>query len=54
VGHAEAMLLIHHEEAQVAKGDVLREHPVGSDDHVYRARAKPLDHRLLLLGAAEA
>jgi hypothetical protein len=54
VGHAEAVLLVHHEKTQVAEGDVLREHPVGPDDHIHRARAQTLDHRLLLLGAAEA
>src|SRR5271169_495228 len=35
VAHAEALLLIHHQQAEIAKMDILREQAMGSDDDVY-------------------
>ena len=51
---AEPLLLVHHEQAEVAEVDVLRQQPVGADDHVHLAGGQ-VGERLLLLGArAEA
>src|SRR5438552_2979399 len=48
------MLLVHHEEAEVAEGDVLGQEPMGADDDVHRTRLEPFHHRFLLPGATEA
>ena len=54
VGHAEPVLLVDDEEAEVLEGDVLGEQAVRPHDHVHRALPEALDHGLLLLGGAEA
>ena len=53
VGDAEALLLVDDEEAEVLELDVLRQEPVGADDHVDRAALDVAHHRLGLLGGEE-
>ncbi len=53
VGDAEAVLLVHDQQAEVLELDVLAEQPVGADDDVHRAVLQALDDLLLLLGRAE-
>ena len=50
VGHAEALLLVDHDEPQVPEADVLAEQPVRADDDVHAAR-REAGQRLVLLGA---
>ena len=50
VGHAEAVLLVDHEQPEVLELDVLREEAVGADHHVHGALLDALDDGLLLLG----
>ena len=51
--HAEALLLVDHEQAEVLELDVLRQEPVGADDHVDGAALDVAHHRLGLLGGEE-
>ncbi len=46
---AEALLLVHDDEAEVAERDVFREQAMRADDDVDVARLDPLDDLLLLL-----
>ena len=54
VRHAEALFLVHDEQAQVAEQHVLREQPVRADDHVHLPRRQVVDGDLLLGLGAEA
>ncbi len=54
VGDAEALLLVHHEQAEVAEFDVLLQQPVRADDDVQRAVRQALHHLLLLLRGTES
>ena len=45
---AESLLLVHHDEPQVAELDVLAQEPVRPDDEVHRAVLQPRERRLLL------
>ncbi len=54
VGDAEALLLVDHQQAQVLELDVVREEPVGADDHVDAPVGQPVDHLLGLAGREEA
>ena len=40
VGHAEALLLVHDDQPQVAEPDVLAQQPMGADDQVHGARGR--------------
>ena len=51
--HAEALLLIHNQQADVLKLDVLREHPVRADEDVHAPRFHVLQNLFLLLRRAE-
>ena len=46
MGHAEAVLLVDHHEAEVLEGDVLLQQAVGADHDVDGARGEPLEHAL--------
>jgi len=48
VGHAETLLLIDHDEAEILEVDVLAEQTMGADDDVHRARFEPRQRVLLL------
>ena len=52
VRHAEAVLLVDHDEAEVAERDVLLEQAVGADHDVDRARREPLEHGFALASAS--
>ena len=52
--HAEALLLVDDDEAEVLERDVLREDPVRPDDDVERPLGEPAHDLLLLLGGPEA
>ncbi len=54
LGHAEAVLLVHDEEAEVLKAHVRLKKAVGADDEVHGALGKALQDGLLLLGWGEA
>ena len=54
VGDAEAVLLVHDQQAEVLELHVLAEQPVRADDDVDGAVLQPLDDLLLLLRRAEA
>ena len=54
VRHAEALLFIHHQQAQVLKFDVLRKQPVRADDDVHFPGFELLESFLLLFFGAEA
>ena len=54
VRHAEALLLVNHQQAQVLEGDVLLQQAVRADDDVDRASGEVAQHLLLLLRRAEA
>ena len=54
VRHAEALLLVNDDEAQVAESDVLRQEPVRADDDVQLAVAQLVDRLADLGGRAEA
>ena len=41
VGHAEALLLVHHQQAQILELHVLGQQPVGAHDHVHVALPEP-------------
>ena len=51
MGDAEALLLVHDQQAQVFKGDILRQEPVGSDHDINSAVPETL-HGFRLLGPA--
>ncbi|MEI2703773.1 MAG: hypothetical protein V9E89_00585 [Ilumatobacteraceae bacterium] len=44
--HAEALLLVHHEQSEVLEAHVLLEQAVGADDAVDLATGQPVDHHL--------
>ncbi len=50
----EALLLVDHEQAEVLRAHVAREHAVGADQDVHATLGEPRDRRLLLGGRAEA
>ena len=52
-GHAEALLLVHHEQAERVERDVLLEQAVRADHDVHAAIGKPSDHLRLLRDRAE-
>ena len=52
--HAEALLLVDHEQPEVLRLHVGRQQAVRADEHVDRARLEVAHHRVLLLGAEEA
>ena len=54
VFHAEALLLIHHHQAQILEGDVLRQQSVRADDQIHLANGKIRQHLILLRRALEA
>ena len=54
VGHAEALLLVHHQQAQVLEFYVLVEQPVGADEQVHRPVGHPLQGLFHLGRGAEA
>ena len=54
MGHAEALLLIHHQQAQILELHVLGQQPVGSHHHVHRALLQLLQDLLLLRRGLEA
>ena len=54
VGHAEALLLVDHDEPQVAELDVLGQQPVRADDQVDRPGGEPGEDLPLMLGVHEA
>ena len=54
VDHAEALLLVDHEQAEVFELHILGEQPVGADHHVDVARRERGDHPLLVAGGEEA
>ena len=54
VADAEALLFVHDQQAQVAELDVLRQQPVRADENVHLAVGQIRQHRLDLLGRAEA
>ncbi len=47
-GHAEALFLVDHDEAEVAEVDVLAEQAMGADDEVDAAVGQPGDRPFLL------
>ena len=51
--HAEALFLVHHEQAEVAERDVFREEPMGSDHDVHLPRAQTGGHRAPLARRTE-
>ena len=53
VAHAEALLLVHHQQAEVLEHDVVGQEPVGADDDVDLAGAQPLGHLPRLRGREE-
>ena len=54
VGDAEALLLVHDQQAQVLEAHVAREQPVGADHHVDRAVGQTGGHPRRLCGRQEA
>ena len=54
VAHAEALLLVHDQQAQVLELHILAEQAVGADDQVDAARGQPADDAILLRGGLEA
>ena len=54
VAHPEALLLVHHHQAQVFEGDVLAQNTVSSDDDVNFPTSQILQDDILLLRRAEA
>ncbi len=54
VAHAEALLLVDHQEPEVLEPHVLGQEPVGADDHVDRPVGQPLHDGTLLGGREEA
>ena len=53
VRHAEAVLLVDDEDAEVLEVHVLLHEPVGADDHVHLAALQPAHHLVLLLRGEE-
>ena len=51
--HAEALLLVDHQEAEILEADVARQQPVGRDHHVDRSVGDAGDHGSLLLGGQD-
>ena len=54
VGHAKALLFIHHSQAQVLETNVLLQQPVGADHNIYVAGLEARNHFFLFLGRSEA
>ena len=54
VGHAEALLLVHHQQAQIPELHVLGQQPVGAHHHVHRALLELPEDLLLLRRGLEA
>src|SRR5207253_743356 len=54
MGDAEALLLVHNDQADVSELHVLREQPVRSDDDIDRPDLQLVDDLLLLLAASES
>ena len=53
MGHAEALLLIDHQQAQILECHVLAQQLMGADQQIHPARLHPLQHILDLLGGTE-
>ena len=54
MSHAEALLLVHDQQAQVSEPDVLGKHAMGADEDVHLAGGHPLQNGLLFPGSAES
>ena len=54
VRHAEALLLVHHQQPQILERHILGQQPVRADYHIHRAVQQALQHLVLLGGGAEA
>ena len=53
MGHAEALLLIDHQQAQILERHILAQQLMGTDQQIHPARLHPLQHILDLLGGTE-
>ncbi|MNW49297.1 hypothetical protein D3C74_267080 [compost metagenome] len=51
--HAEPLLFVNDQQAQILKDQILRQNPVGPDDDVHCPLANAFDRFVLLFAAAE-